>query len=491
MRTAIREIQVWIFISLFLQATGSVTRITSQIDRNNLRKRSWIKPKELTPSWLLGLDCRGGDNGQLDETGLEYSVEAQVDTDTDEFDENMKQEENTRAPTTPPHILMEKAKRFGEILQNSVIQRRLPPGSMDGLKRNFQLLSTQSKQFIKQSRKGGSMLNSVLQTQSNKAWDFLAPGFLGGLSLWPSRKFAMTFPIIFLLSLVGSSVGFHLFLYFISIGYGLAIFVPSFISLAAYNLVGRGHIPFLTHVYTGMVLLWSIRLTLYLWYREYIGWPQLHEKIVEVDQKTKMSAKVFFWISLSLIYSTMVMPCIYRLQDAIRSEGRVAPWGPVGFLGILIQMIGLGMETVADAQKSEFKSIPGNRNAWCHTPGLWSFSTHPNYLGEELFWIGTYLGGMGCYRNIHQWAIASLGILFISVVIKGAISSLGTRHLRKYSHIEEFREFRKTHRLWGPVPERWRISIQPVSQAEQKESEPVDGQVLEPAEHESKSESAS
>jgi steroid 5-alpha reductase family enzyme len=118
-----------------------------------------------------------------------------------------------------------------------------------------------------------------------------------------------------------------------------------------------------------------------------------------------------------------------------------------------MQALGLLLETVADQQKMTFKSQPGNRNRWCNT-GLWKYSTHPNYLGEQLFWLGSFLGGLSCYLTRVNLGMAIFGLLFISIVLSGARVSLGSKHLRKYGADVEFLDFRRTHSMWGPIP--WR-----------------------------------
>ncbi len=51
-------------------------------------------------------------------------------------------------------------------------------------------------------------------------------------------------------------------------------------------------------------------------------------------------------------------------------------------------MLGLAIETLADAQKFGFKnSHPGQ---FCNV-GLWSISQHPNFFGNFVLWAGIFL----------------------------------------------------------------------------------------------------
>jgi steroid 5-alpha reductase family enzyme len=126
-------------------------------------------------------------------------------------------------------------------------------------------------------------------------------------------------------------------------------------------------------------------------------------------------------------------------------------WGLVGKCALVLQVSGLLLETIADYQKSAFKSKEGNRNRWCHV-GIWKFSTHPNYLGEMLNWFGAFIGGMASFKTPMHWIMASTGMVFISIVMMGAIRSLGSKHYRKYGSSIDFLEFRRTHTFFGPNP---------------------------------------
>jgi steroid 5-alpha reductase family enzyme len=56
-------------------------------------------------------------------------------------------------------------------------------------------------------------------------------------------------------------------------------------------------------------------------------------------------------------------------------------------VGLLIWLLGFGIEVVADVQKSRFNAKPENQGRYVRT-GLWARSRHPNYFGEIVLWIG-------------------------------------------------------------------------------------------------------
>jgi len=290
---------------------------------------------------------------------------------------------------------------------------------------------------------------ATIMEQSSKVWiDSVVPAtlFLRD-AFWSSgsgETATLTLPAVYALALLGASSGFYMFLYFITIGYALGIMFPLAAAMLIYN--SKGKIPALTNLHSGLVIAWAIRTASYFWYREFVNWPQLHEKVVEVNKMAKLSSKLFCWMIYSVFYVLMVIPCLSRFEA--RSE---IQWCTGGKVALGIQAFGLLIEALADYQKSTFKSIPGNRNQWCHV-GIWTYSTYPNYLGELLFWYGSYFAGIPAYQTSLQWTLATIGILFITLVMKGAVSSLGAKHMRKYCNNPDFVQFQKSHTMFGPNP---------------------------------------
>ena len=306
----------------------------------------------------------------------------------------------------------------------------------------------------------------------------------------------LSFGTIYALSLLGASVGFHSFLYFISVGYALGVVLPVVAALSSYRrllLVLRqqhgsssvkAFLGLSTLLHSCLVVVWGLRaLTFFLW-REYVNWPALHTQIRHVNESSAptLPVKCLIWVMYSFLYTAMLSPCWFRLQQSARMMVPTAS-PSAGFilvstrgfhpfrwlaacLPILLQLVGLAMESMADYQKSTFKLH--NRYEWCNI-GLWTWSTHPNYLGEMIFWTGTYLGWVlfssvaataassslsssspSVLSWIGQFLFCSLGYGFITTVLRGSIQSMSNKHWQKYGHIPEYATFRQSHGLMGP-----------------------------------------
>jgi steroid 5-alpha reductase family enzyme len=103
------------------------------------------------------------------------------------------------------------------------------------------------------------------------------------------------------------------------------------------------------------------------------------------------------------------------------------------------------METIADLQKNSFKS--SNRHSWCNV-GVWKYSTHPNYLGEGMFWWGTYLAHG--FHSPFLSILATVGLGFVLYVLKGSAKSLSSKQKEKYGQEVDFYRFQRTHNVFGP-----------------------------------------
>jgi steroid 5-alpha reductase family enzyme len=62
--------------------------------------------------------------------------------------------------------------------------------------------------------------------------------------------------------------------------------------------------------------------------------------------------------------------------------------------GLGIWLTGFIIESVADYQKSVFRSDPANKGRFIQS-GIWKHSRHPNYFGEILVWWGVYVTSLG------------------------------------------------------------------------------------------------
>lgn len=69
-------------------------------------------------------------------------------------------------------------------------------------------------------------------------------------------------------------------------------------------------------------------------------------------------------------------------------------FGPCTVLAIVVWLLSMLGESLADRQLARFRAHPGNRGKTCRA-GLWAWSRHPNYFFEWLHWFSYTLLAVG------------------------------------------------------------------------------------------------
>jgi steroid 5-alpha reductase family enzyme len=154
-----------------------------------------------------------------------------------------------------------------------------------------------------------------------------------------------------------------------------------------------------------MVVVWAARLGAFLFSRVRRSggdgrFDELKESLLRFGQ---------VW-TLQGLWVTMTAGAAWI---AITSQHRVGI-DPFAVIGLIVWLIGLGFEVVADLQKSGFKADPAHAGRFIDT-GVWSWSRHPNYFGEILLWIGVAIVTLPVLQG-WQW-VALASPVFVAALI--------------------------------------------------------------------------
>lgn len=117
--------------------------------------------------------------------------------------------------------------------------------------------------------------------------------------------------------------------------------------------------------------------------------------------------------------------------------------------GLAAQWVGLIVEAVADQQKFNYKAKAENKTHWCDT-GLYTTCRHPNYLGEIVFWLGTFIAGVPamCARPI-VFVPSTLGLAFILNLMKMAARRGDKKQAEKYADNADYKRWAaNSYSLW-------------------------------------------
>lgn len=240
--------------------------------------------------------------------------------------------------------------------------------------------------------------------------------------------------IFYIVALVLCAAGFYKFVYFMSIGYGFAVAglgIAYFIALAAggyaWNLV--------TLLQCALFVAYGIRLSGFLLVREIknASYRKVLKEATKEDEKPMpVFVKAAIWICVGLMYVAQTSPVFFRGWNGQGGE-IVLP-----LIGVLISAFGLGLEALADQQKSEQKKKNPNMVA---TQDLYKLVRCPNYLGEIIFWTGVLIGALNALHGFGQWIIAILGYILIVMVMFNGAQRLDRRQEKRYGKRPNYRAY--------------------------------------------------
>ena len=185
---------------------------------------------------------------------------------------------------------------------------------------------------------------------------------------------------------------------------------------------------------SALVAIWSIRLSGFLFLR-------IHHKGKDGrfdDLKTSPVRFLVPWTLQGLwIFLTANVVIVINSQT-----GPSPPLGIWDVTGLLIWILGFGIEVLADMQKTRFNSNPKNEGRWIDQ-GLWSLCRHPNYLGETLLWTGIAVFGVSCLEGFEWVSWISPVFVYLLLTKVSGIPILDRRALSKWGDDPEYQEYRE------------------------------------------------
>ncbi len=157
-----------------------------------------------------------------------------------------------------------------------------------------------------------------------------------------------------------------------------------------------------------MTTIWGLRLSGYLAWRKH-GAP---EDPRYQAMRRHWGAR-FPWVSLFTVFVLQGILMFAVSLPVQLGQVRVEPGiGVLAVIGTLLWAVGLGFESIGDAQLARFKADPANAGQVMDR-GLWRYTRHPNYFGDACVWWGIALvaaeTGLG--------AIGLVGALIMNVLL--------------------------------------------------------------------------
>ena len=189
-----------------------------------------------------------------------------------------------------------------------------------------------------------------------------------------------------------------------------------------------------------LISIWTIRLGLFLFMR-------IHKAGEDKRFRTiKTSASQFFMtFTISGLWVTLCSMC--ALVAISSPEGLVM--NALTYVGIILFIIGFGIEIVADNQKTAFRSIEANKDSFI-TSGLWSKSRHPNYFGEVLLWFAIAVISFSSLEGLQLITLISPVFTYILLVYVSGVRMLEDMNDKKWADNEKYKSYKRNTPMLFP-----------------------------------------
>jgi steroid 5-alpha reductase family enzyme len=154
-----------------------------------------------------------------------------------------------------------------------------------------------------------------------------------------------------------------------------------------------------------MVIVWAIRIGGFLL-----------QRVIKAGKDSRfdsMRSNFFKFGQFWLLQGVTVWVLMSSVVLAIYSNSN--QFNFLALVGLVVFILGLTIETIADLQKSRFHNNLKNKGKWIDY-GLWRYSRHPNYFGEILVWIGFYIYAVQSLE-LCSAVVALISPIFISLLL--------------------------------------------------------------------------
>lgn len=193
-----------------------------------------------------------------------------------------------------------------------------------------------------------------------------------------------------------------------------------------------------------LVSIWALRLGTFLFLR--IKKAGEDRRFREIKKSLPRFLQTWtiqgLWVTFSLAAALVV----------VTSQKRV-PLDGFFLVGLIVWLVGFGIEAIADRQKNRFRENPANEGKFIQE-GLWSWSRHPNYFGEIVLWVGVAIIALPV---LSGWGWVSLiSPIFITILLTriSGVPLLEKRADEKWGGQEDYEAYKRNTSVLVPLPPR-------------------------------------
>ncbi|KAJ1394233.1 hypothetical protein SESBI_34336 [Sesbania bispinosa] len=216
----------------------------------------------------------------------------------------------------------------------------------------------------------------------------------------------------------------------------------NFVILAILTLLLKGSWHFRQIILTLFVVLWGLRLGLFLLIR-ILQWGE--DRRFD-EMRNNLGRLAIFWIFQAVWVWAVSLPV-----TVVNASDRNPFIQVEDIIGWILWFVGFIVEGTADQQKLRFKQSSENRGRWCNV-GLWKYSRHPNYFGEILLWWGIFVASTPVLRDA-EWLVI-IGPIFLTLLLLfvSGIPLLEDSADKKFGNVDGYRTYKKRTSPLIPLP---------------------------------------
>ena len=236
--------------------------------------------------------------------------------------------------------------------------------------------------------------------------------------------------IFFVLSLLVCLCGFKKYVYFMSIGYGFSVAVIG-AAMIVMSLMGIFPAQLAHYIQFILFIVYGFRLSGFLLIREIKNAAYRKTLKEATGGEVPVFVKVAMWLTMGVLYVAQTSGVAFRLFNGCETSA-------VQWIGIAVSAFGIGLETIADQQKSEQKA---KRPDMVATEKLYKIVRCPNYFGEILFWTGVTISALDILKGAGQWSTVVIAYILIVFIMFNGAQRLEKRQLARYGNNPEYKAY--------------------------------------------------
>jgi steroid 5-alpha reductase family enzyme len=194
-----------------------------------------------------------------------------------------------------------------------------------------------------------------------------------------------------------------------------------------------------------MVALWGLRLAGYLLWR---NWGAEEDRRYQAMRRAW--GERFWWVSYATVFllqGALMWIVSLPAQHALAST---QPLGALDVLGVGVFAVGLGFESIGDAQLARWKADPANAGRVMDR-GLWRYTRHPNYFGDFLVWWGVWLVAAAAPGGL--WTAVGPAIMSLLLMRVSGVPLLERSLARRRPGYDAYRRRTSAFFPWPPGSE--------------------------------------